>query len=177
MQTETETPRAWVGCLGCYNAGKLVGQWVDGIDAGDLTPEDLHDGPTECEEMWVMDHENYAGTIKGECSPSHAAEVAAVLDEVPEHQGHAFAAFVEWYGTDSDAADTVQAFEDHYTGEWDSPEDYAAELMEGSGMLDEVPEHLRYYIDTAAYARDLFMGDMWSAPAPVSGIYVFRSNA
>ena len=122
-----------------------------------------------------MDHENYAGTITGECSSSHAAEVAAVLDEVPEYERHAFAAFVANYGTKDDAADTVEAFTESYAGEWNSEEDYAAEYLESTGQLDEVPEDLRYYIDIKSYARDVFMGDMWSAAAPVSGVYVFRA--
>ena len=122
-----------------------------------------------------MDHENYAGTITGECSPSHAAEVAAVLDEVPEHQRHAFAAFVANYGTSQDAADTVEAFTESYAGEWDDEADYAGQFVEDTGMLDGVPEHVTLYFDYAAYARDLFMGEMWSAAAPVSGVYVFRS--
>ena len=122
-----------------------------------------------------MDHENYAGTIADECSPSHAAEVAAVLDEVPEHQRHAFAAFVANCGTEGDAADTIADFEESYAGEWDSEEDYAGEFVEDTGMLDGVPEHVTLYFDYAAYARDLFMGDMWSTAAPVSGVYVFRA--
>jgi hypothetical protein len=31
----TEVPRAWVGCLACYNDGRLVGSWMDGEEAGD----------------------------------------------------------------------------------------------------------------------------------------------
>ena len=27
------TPRVWTACLGCYNAGALVGDWFDAIDA------------------------------------------------------------------------------------------------------------------------------------------------
>jgi hypothetical protein len=28
--TTTETPRVWIGCLASYNAGRLIGEWVDG---------------------------------------------------------------------------------------------------------------------------------------------------
>ena len=38
---EVVRPRVWVGCLGCYNAGRLVGRWVDAEDAADLSPEDV----------------------------------------------------------------------------------------------------------------------------------------
>src|SRR3954463_11580572 len=28
----TETPRVWIACLASYNAGRLVGEWVDATD-------------------------------------------------------------------------------------------------------------------------------------------------
>jgi hypothetical protein len=33
-----ETPRVWVGCLACYNAGDLIGAWVDAIDGPEYVP-------------------------------------------------------------------------------------------------------------------------------------------
>ena len=33
--------------------------------------------------------------------------------------------------------------------------EYAADLLEATGELDQIPEHLRYYFDMDAYARDL----------------------
>lgn len=36
--TSTDTtPRVWVGCLACYNAGRLVGDWHDASDADEVT--------------------------------------------------------------------------------------------------------------------------------------------
>lgn len=36
--------------------------------------------------------------------------------------------------------------------------DYAEQYLEASGLLAEVPESLRYYIDVDAFARDLVLG-------------------
>ena len=34
-RTNTDTtPRAWIGCLACYNDGRLVGDWVDAVRTG-----------------------------------------------------------------------------------------------------------------------------------------------
>ncbi|SDR67556.1 antirestriction protein ArdA [Erythrobacter sp. HL-111] len=35
---------------------------------------------------------------------------------------------------------------------------YAEELIESTGMLDQMPENLRYYFDTEAFARDMVLG-------------------
>ena len=47
MTTTETTPtmplRVWPGCLSCYNAGQLVGAWIDAADAGELTIERLHE--------------------------------------------------------------------------------------------------------------------------------------
>ncbi|GAA2238528.1 hypothetical protein GCM10010401_08480 [Rarobacter faecitabidus] len=58
--TET-TPSAWIGCLACYNAGRLVGDWFDAISADEVTTYDIHGAHSRADshdELWVMDHEN-----------------------------------------------------------------------------------------------------------------------
>lgn len=37
-------------------------------------------------------------------------------------------------------------------------ETYAAEYIEDCGLLDDMPENLRYYFDTETFARDLVLG-------------------
>lgn len=58
--TATMSLRVWPGCLSCYNAGRLVGAWIDAADAGELTVERLHQlagAPLRvgCEEIWCLD--------------------------------------------------------------------------------------------------------------------------
>ena len=36
--------------------------------------------------------------------------------------------------------------------------EYAEELIESTGMLDQMPENLRTYFDTEAFARDMMLG-------------------
>mgnify|MGYP003641007555 CR=1 FL=1 len=36
--------------------------------------------------------------------------------------------------------------------------EYTEQFIEDTGMLQEIPDHLRYYFDTEAYARDLLAG-------------------
>lgn len=166
---ETATPRAWVGCLACYNTGRLVGDWVDGIDAGDFVP---------CtgrghEEWWVFDFEGYLGALSVECSPVEAQRIAEALQATEEYPPAAVAAWI------ANGCDDLDDLADAYLGEWDSLEAYAEQWLEDAGMLDQVPEGLRSYIDVRAYARDLqFGGDVWTADAAGhggTGVFVFRA--
>jgi len=177
MTTSTATDaRVWIGCLACYNAGRLVGEWYDAADADAVSIEALHiDAETiarvSCEEMWVMDHEGLP--ISGECSPMEAAAWGRLLADVDEWQRDAFLAWVrlDWTGND---LPNVSDFLDAYMGEWDSMRDYADNLMDECGMWAEVPEWARPYIDMDAFARDLSL-DHGTAPALGGGVYVFRS--
>lgn len=181
LATITE-PRAWVGCLACYNDGRLVGQWVDGLEAGELTTEELHasEGVTvdptygPHEELWIMDHEGYGPALSGECSPVEAQRVAEALDSIDEHQRDAFAAWLDHVG---DLEDALGTFTDAYLGSWDSVLEYAWEYVESSGVLDDVPELLARYFDCSAFARDLELGgDVWTAPDG-SGVFIFDGHA
>ena len=59
--------------------------------------------------------------------------------------------------------ESVSNAEDAYAGTFDSPEDFAADLAEQTGMLESVPENLRYYFDFEKFARDLLMGDYFES--------------
>ena len=60
--TTDSTPRAWIGCLACYNNARLVGEWFAAETADEVTLADVHGGAHRvrpgCEELWVMDREN-----------------------------------------------------------------------------------------------------------------------
>ncbi|WP_397381139.1 antirestriction protein ArdA [Pseudomonas sp.] len=66
--------------------------------------------------------------------------------------GDAWLAYVEWQGA-SNA--TEGDFLDSSLGQCESVRDYFEERLEESGVLNEVPEELRYYIDFEQYAKDM----------------------
>lgn len=81
MMTSTDyEPRAWVGCLSCYNNGTLKGEWLDvnGLEDAETLKQVCTD-PSH-EELWVMDHENLA--TDGEMSPAEAAKRARAITEL-----------------------------------------------------------------------------------------------
>lgn len=181
MTTHDVEPRAWVGCLACYNGGELVGAWVEGIEAADSIPGedggpeitalrsvwDVHFGEGH-EEWWVFDHEGYGSLIPGECSPAEAQAKAELLASVDDPE--AFVAFAGHYGAEYA---TVEAFEDAYAGSHDSEEDFARELLAATGEIagDSLAER---YFDYEAFTRDLFLSDYYSMPAPGGGVFVFQ---
>ena len=90
----TVRPSVWIGCLACYNQGLLNGQWFPAEEAGEVTPEDLHCGPTYHDELWIFDHEGFPrGT--GEMSPTAAVQWGEAFDEAGEEQWPALLAWVD----------------------------------------------------------------------------------
>lgn len=166
METITDNaPKAWVGCLGCYNSGLLNGKWVEGESAGDvsLAVETIEresytgsgDKVTICvkcgsDEFWVFDHENFAGLISGECSPMEAQEKAELLASVDDNEREAWEAWLS-NGMPAD----IDQMREAYIGEYDSDTDFAWEIVESCGLLSDVDETLSRYFDIEAYARDL----------------------
>lgn len=181
MDTNTldSAPRVWVGCLHCYNSGRLVGEWFDAVDADEVTLTDVHRGAGGscggCEELWCFDHENLP--VRGEMSPNEAAEWGSSLASVPEHQREALCAWVrsgDYVAEGTGDLPSIPDFEDRYCGEWESFREYAEELADGTGLLSGVPEDVARYFDWAAWTRDLAF-DYTVEDAPGGGVFVFRN--
>jgi antirestriction protein len=172
--------RVWIGCLSCYNSGRLVGEWYPAEIADDITPDALHvDAGTiarvSCEELWVMDHEGLP--IEGECSPAEAAEWGRLLAEVDEWQRPALLAWVrsgDYIAEGHGILPSLPDFEERYAGEWDSFREYAENLADDIGLLSDVPDEIAAYFDWSAWTRDLAY-DYTTEPASGGGVYIFRS--
>jgi antirestriction protein len=180
----SDTPKVWVGCLGCYNAAFLIGAWFDAVDAPTEVEEfdkkvDLGRARASHreyghDELWVMDHGGFHGLLGSEFSPTDGARVAAVIEELGDLAG----AYAAWRsagkssGTLGDSEDVAE-FRDDYMGTWDSELAYAETYLDESNILDKIPEDLRQYFDTSAYARHLFMDGYSSVNAPGNEVYVF----
>ena len=171
------TPRAWIGCLQCYNEGKLVGGWYDAVDADEITTSALHGHkiqPDTHDELLVMDPENLP--ITGECSPHDAAELANAIDEVSECERPALIAWVEsgdYIAEGNTDLPSISDFKERYCGEWDTFREYAEQLADDIGLLADVPEEIARYFDWSAWTRDLAF-DYETYDDPEGGVFVFR---
>jgi antirestriction protein len=156
-------PRAWVGCLGCYNSGLLNGAWVDGVEAGDISkavkikigePAIYGENCPVCvkcgsDEFWVFDHEGYKGLISGECSPREAQESAELLASADDSEREAFIAWLA-LGGDKD----LEAMREAYWGEFNTYTELAEYFIDNLGSFN-IPDNIRPYFDFEAYGRDL----------------------
>lgn len=86
-----------------------------------------------------------------------------------ESRDHLEAEIIEAY-FDNCGVVSLDQVDEAYFGQFDSDEALAEYLIEETGDLNEIPEHLRYYFDYEKYARDLMMGDFFS-----SNGYYFRN--
>ena len=76
------------------------------------------------------------------------------------------------YVEEDDGLPSVSDFEERYCGEWGSFREYAEQLADDIGLLNDVREEIARYFDWDAWARDL-MFDYTTEDAP-AGVYVFR---
>ena len=180
--TDTPTPKVWLGCLGPYNNGELVGFWIDATDLADtdevkrLQAEALSKAsrtyaPYETEEWEIFDHEGWAGyDPQGESYD----DLATLAEHIEEH-GEAFAA---WLAEDATHAETPHKFTEAFRGEWDSAEDYCTDFLHETDPAFENGENgtLVCYFDYAAYTRDCLIGDIWEAPTGRGTVWIFLSN-
>ena len=154
MSNVEMTPRVWIGCLHCYNDGRLVGDWWDADEAADVTPEDVHGKPVSesHDELWCFDHENIP--TDGELDPITAGEWGERFEEVGAHDWAAFMAYVRLGGHGGDIP-TAEQFSDAYCGEFGDMRSFAQEFVPDVYDLDSVPDIIRDNVDWDAVADDL----------------------
>lgn len=180
MSTDTvNIPRVWIGCLNCYNDGRLVGDWFDASEAEDVTLDDIHTAENKddiyCEELWVFNHENLP--IKGETDPKDVIPWANAYDELKDND--LWPSYCAWIDSGShsvaadgtgDVSDFIQAYQGHY----DSFREFADDFVESVGILSGVSEEVFRYFDYTSFAKDLEC-DYTVHDAP-SGVYIYRNN-
>lgn len=183
MSTNTlpTTPNVWIGCLACYNAGKLVGDWVEADNAADYVPCTRIEFGSPHEEWWVMDHENFDGLLTGECSPHEAQQLAELHNQLID-AAIPLEAFVAWCDNSGDTytegADRIDDFRDAYRGHHGSKGDWAHSFLDDTGMLDQLPEWAKSHTDALVEswlesARN--GGEFWAEEAADGGVHIFTN--
>lgn len=190
----------WIGCLACYNDGRLMGNWVPASEADEWTTQRLHasqgiavteagdliggdgwDSPHE--ELWVMDLDNAPEGFHREMSPHEAQMLSDAMYEIERQLSEAeIEPYFMWVSDHYSAAtvdtlaDYVDEFQDAYCGEWESFIAYAMDLADEIGAIPAEHSWPQSYIDWDAAARDLAMDYSTYYAKDHSGVYVFRNN-
>jgi antirestriction protein len=146
--------RIYVGTYAKYNDGSIAGAWLDLSDYSDAEEfseacQALH-GDGEHEFMF----QDWEGIPDGMVSESHlSAEFWDWVQLDDDDQE-----LLSVYRSEVDQSGSLESARDDYMGTFSSAENWAEEYLNDSGMLSEVPENLRNYIDFEAYARDASYG-------------------
>ena len=134
-----DTPRVYVACLGAYNAGKYVGEWVDADSCLAETVKELTQkwhaiGGHEYGDEWAIhDHEFGLAWPGGEYPD---LDKVGELGEALEEHGDAFAAYLTYVDTSGrDIWEIVDEFIEDYAGD-DTEANTAQEYAEDAGYID-----------------------------------------
>ena len=156
--TSTDTYQIYVASLSDYNVGILHGKWIDldGLSTDEIQEEInqiLQSSPYtkqygEAAEEWAI-HDFELGGIR--ISEYESLDTIASIVELLSEHGEAFAIY---YNNVDDLEFAKTHFEEAYQGQYDSFLDYATQIFDEL-YAHSIPEGLRYYIDYAAFARDL----------------------
>lgn len=157
----TGNPAVYVGTYHKYNCGSIFGMWLDLTTFSDYDEfcavcRFLHrdeDDP----ELMCQDYENFPEVWYSEDIMSEDIfDLIQEFAELDENEREAYEAFLD-LKCESDLS--VDDFREAYCGEWDSEEEFARNIVEECGMLDNVPESLMDYFDFERYADNLFCWD------------------
>ena len=163
-------PAVYCGTYGKYNEGSIRGAWIDltlvkNEEEFYTICRELHQDEQDPEFMfqdWQSIPDRY---ISESGINSDYFDYLETIANMSETMAEAYECFI------NDGHD-ANKFEDAYMGEYDSEQDYAEQLLEETGEINEIPQHLRYYFDYEAYARDLFINEYFM----LDGRFVFISN-
>ena len=172
-QNTNESPKVYVSTYAKYNNGSLKGAW---LELDDYTNHDefieacqqLHNDEDDPELMF-QDYENFPDAYYSESSIDPDVWEWIDLDDDDREM-------LEAYQTCIDANGTIEQAQDSFAGSADSFSDWADGLIDSTGMLDQIPENLRFYFDTEAYARDMKLGGDVSSDVINGTTYVFWNH-
>lgn len=142
----------YVGTYKKYNEGSLFGKWLeledyDNRDAFYEACAELH-ADEEDPEFMFQDWEEIPSDMIGVCHVDEA--VWDLIEAFDCRDKDAVMAYIECFGDWS-----LDRFDQLYRGHFDSWANMAEELLEEQGILNDVPDSLRRYIDFDSYSRDI----------------------
>lgn len=154
--------KIYVGTYHKYNNGSIAGAWIDleNLDKEEfyLKCQELHKDEEDPEFMfqdWECD-EIFKGMIS-ECGiDPEFWELKETLENT-EIDLEALTAYKNLFG-DIDIRDFEDKFFCHIE-DYNVNQAFGEYMLEEMGELEQVPQHLRYYIDSEAYGRDLLIND------------------
>jgi hypothetical protein len=139
-------PAAWIGCLGCYNAGRLVGRWFFAFEIADETATI----PTTCDrcgsdEFDVFDTENLPGRMTVREFTEQAETIHELYTDDPDRYLRLLSLISD--GIAATLADADRWDDNNYRGQYETGGDFAYELAVDTGALNECARWITDAID------------------------------
>jgi antirestriction protein len=129
---------------------------------------------TIAEEWMICDSEGFSGI---RIEPHEDIETVSALGKFIETlDAERAEAFAAWYENDDHEIDSLEDdFNEAYCGTFGSLDEWAEEYAESTGMLDSMPDNLRFYFDFKRFARDCEIGgDIWTHEGEL-GLHIFNN--
>jgi antirestriction protein len=171
--TMTPTIQIYVACLAAYNNGILHGEWIDLNqpldDVWRTINTMLKTSPIPDAEEWAIhDYEGFESYDLGEYEGIQ--RTYALAQFILEH-GKLGGLLLDFMNGDLNEAENALQ---NYMGEFRRLADYAEQLTQDTVSI---PEHLAYYIDYEAMARDMDMsGDVFTLQTAFEEVHVFLNH-
>lgn len=163
MKTTTTTLMIWLTNLGKYNEGELICTELY-LPATEEEIEEafnkigVKDG-TMYEETFITDCESdisgVCDLVKEYSGIDYLNELAKKLEELDNYDLEVFSAIIENGDTAEEAFRIIEDGDYMYYLDCYNMEQVAEQYAENTGLLDSMPENLRYYFDFAAFGRDM----------------------
>jgi antirestriction protein len=169
----TPTIQIVVACLAAYNNGILHGEWIDLNqpldDVWRTINTMLKTSPIPDAEEWAIhDYEGFESYDLGEYEGIQ--RTYALAQFILEH-GKLGGLLLDFMNGDLNEAENALQ---NYMGEFRRLADYAEQLTQDTVSI---PEHLAYYIDYEAMARDMDMsGDVFTLQTAFEEVHVFLNH-
>lgn len=149
--------RIWIGNLGKYNEGELVGEWVD-LPCDDFDEVFERIGINdEYEEIFIADHENDYGYCVGEYDNLDMLnEVAETLEGLSDYECDVYESLHDDGYNHDEVIEIIER--ENYICWWNcnSMSDVAYSAFEASGQLAEIEKVMSsYYVDWDSIGRDM----------------------
>lgn len=157
MRQNTDEPRIYVACLASYNAARLHGEWIQATQGAEEIRAEIRamlaaSPEPGAEEYVIHDVDNFGGLQLHEFESLEHVVRAAKLIKL--HRNLA-AVVIDYYGGLSHLDEAEQALMEHFAGSFDDREEWGQHVLEESGDLRRIPEHLRSFINLERYAQSL----------------------
>ena len=163
--------RVFVSTFEEYNAGRINGGW---IDITDMDRDDFEEAVEEMierlelkgEEIMIQDAE---GNVKNFVSDSGISDdFFDIVENYDEDDQEIIFAYKTGVGDE-----TPEEIMDSYIGTYSEEEDFVNACVD-EGLMGDIPEKIKMYIDYESLTRDIMM-DYNSVDAENGDVYIFRA--